>query len=183
MYQVSRSRNSPSFEDWLDERDFQTLLDSICYNTKGTILYDDFLSFALDSEESEDIVEIHEKLSKEVFQRSKMKLKDLLKLFNSSKTFVKGYVRNSEFKIIMRKVSSKMSSKAIDTLTAYWDQDNEGTVDFYSFSVWAHTGSVKEEVSTSHIVRCGMLWWSGCYVVKCTCCDEHAYFNCHIWRK
>jgi hypothetical protein len=149
MYLASKTRNAPPFEDWLEERNFQTLVDALCYNAKGTILYDDFLSFALDSEESEGIIEIHEKLSKEVFQRSKMKYRDLLKLFSSSKTFVKGYVRNSEFKVVMRKISSKMSTKAIEALTAYWDQDNEGTVDFNSFAVWAHTGSVKEEVRTS----------------------------------
>lgn len=169
MHLACKTRNAPPFEEWLEERDLQTLLDALCYNAKGTILYDDFLSFALDSEESEAIIDIHEKLSKEMFQRSKMKMKDLLKLFSSSKTYVKGYVRNSEFKVIMRKISSKMSSKAIEALTAYWDQDNEGTVDFNSFAIWAHTGSVKEEVSANCVAWCGVVWHSmvWCGVVRC----------------
>lgn len=121
-------------------------IDAICHNKKGTIAYDEFLSFALNIDENDEVVEIHLKLQKIIFKRSKMKLKDLLKLFSTSKTFSKGYVRNSEFQNILRKISSKISVKDIEILIAHLDTDKEGTIDFNYFSIWLYTGIVQDEV-------------------------------------
>ena len=147
LYHVGKSRNGPNFDDWLDDRSYKILTDALCHNNKGTIFYDEFLSYALDSEEQDEIVDIHAKLQKEIFKRSKLRLKDFIKLFSVSKTYSKGYVRNSECQNILRKVSSKISEKDCEVIIAYWDTDKEGTVDYQSLAVWLHTGAEPEEVS------------------------------------
>ena len=101
----------------------------------------------MNTDENDEVVETHLKLQKVIFRRSKMKLKDLLKLFSTSKTFSKGYVRNSEFQTILRKISSKISVKDVEILIAHLDIDKEGTIDFNYFAVWLHTGIVQDEVS------------------------------------
>ena len=76
-----------------------------------------------------------------------MKFTDFIKLFSTSKNYSKGFVRNSEFKNIVRKISSRISVKDADVLVSYWDHENEGTIDFQSFAVWAHTGHIPDDVS------------------------------------
>ena len=131
----------------MTEQNYKFFIDAISHNKKGTIAYDEFLLFALNTDENDEVVETHLKLQKVIFRRSKMKLKDLLKLFSTSKTFSKGYVRNSEFQTILRKISSKISVKDVEILIAHLDIDKEGTIDFNYFAVWLHTGIVQDEVS------------------------------------
>ena len=131
----------------MTEQNYKVFIDAISHNKKGTIAYDEFLLFALNTDENDEVVETHLKLQKVIFRRSKMKLKDLLKLFSTSKTFSKGYVRNSEFQTILRKISSKISVKDVEILIAHLDIDKEGTIDFNYFAVWLHTGIVQDEVS------------------------------------
>ena len=70
---AGNARNSRHmvFEDWLDDADLQTLSDALTYRKGGSIPYDDFLSFGLDLEEPEELQELHAKLHKEIFKRSK----------------------------------------------------------------------------------------------------------------
>lgn len=86
-----------------------------------------------------------------------MKFKDVIKQFSTSKTFGKGYVRNSEFQNIIRKLTPKLSTRDVEALIEYWDPDKEGTVDFHSFAVWAHTGHVQDEVRTLFFQFCIIL--------------------------
>ena len=151
IYQIGRPRNGPPFDEYLDEKDLKILIDSLCHNNKGTILYEEFISFALDHETSDETIEVHAKLQKEIFKRTKLRLKDFIKLFSVSKTYGKGYVRNSEFQNVLRKVSSKISVKDVDILTTYWDVEKEGTIDFHAFAVWLHTGNVPEEVRSDSL--------------------------------
>lgn len=148
IYEGTKSRNGDgkAFEDWIKDSDLDTLLESLCHGSKGSIAYDDFLSFALDTSESDDMIDLHSKMHKEVFKRSKLRLKDLIKLFSLSKSFAEGYVRNGEFDKIVKKMYTKISSKEIEMLVDYWDRDKEGTVDYYSFCVWLHTGNLPDEV-------------------------------------
>lgn len=141
-----KPRNGPSFEEWISESDLRILLDCLSYRGNGVIAYQDFLTFALDSFESDEIIDVHEKLRKEIFIRSKLKLKDVVKLFKSVKTFPNGYVRSSEFKTIIRKISPKISSSDAETVICHLDPDREGTVDFNLFAVWVHTGHLPDEV-------------------------------------
>ena len=123
IYQIGRPRNGPPFDEYLDEKNLKILIDSLCHNNKGTILYEEFISFAVDHETSDETIEVHAKLQKEIFKRTKLRLKDFIKLFSVSKTYGKGYVRNSEFQNVLRKVSSKISVKDVDILTSYWERD------------------------------------------------------------
>lgn len=124
------------------------LVDAICHNNKGTLSYDEFLSFALNIAESDEVIETFLKMQKEIFKRSKLRFTDLLKLFSTSKTYAKGFVRNSEFQNILRKISSKISVKDVETLVLYLDVEKEGTVDFNFFAVWLFTGMLSDEVDT-----------------------------------
>ena len=151
IYQIGRPRNGPPFDEYLDEKDLKILIDSLCHNNKGTILYEEFISFAIDHDTSDEAIEVHAKLQKEIFKRTKLRLKDFIKLFSVSKTYGKGYVRNSEFQNVLRKVSSKISVKDVDILTTYWDVEKEGTIDFHAFAVWLHTGNVPEEVRSDSL--------------------------------
>jgi Ca2+-binding EF-hand superfamily protein len=147
IYQVGKLKSGPAFNEWLCEDDLEILLKALSRNKTGSILYDDFLSFAFDVEESDEVIEIHEKIRKEIFGRSKLNFTDLVKSFSTSKNYSKGFVRNSEFKSVVRKISSRISSKDVDILVSYWDTENEGTIDFQSFAVWAHTGHAPDDVS------------------------------------
>lgn len=147
IYQVGKLKSGPAFTEWLSESDLEILLKALSRNKTGSIPYDDFLSFAFDLEESDEVIEIHEKFRKEIFGRSKLKFTDFIKLFSTSKNYSKGFVRNSEFKNIVRKISSRISVKDADVLVSYWDHENEGTIDFQSFAVWAHTGHIPDDVS------------------------------------
>jgi hypothetical protein len=100
-------------------------MEAVSYDNKGTINYDNFLLFALDAVESDDIIEIHEKIHKEVFTRLKLRFKDVLKLFSSSKTYENGYVRTSEFEKVLKKMSSRITTKDLEFLVGYWDKEQE----------------------------------------------------------
>ena len=116
------------------------------HSGNGVIPYQDFLTFALDCAENDEIIDVHEKLRKEIFIRSKLKVKDIVKLFCTVKTFSNGYVRSSEFKTIIRKISPKITSSDAEVVICYLDPDKEGTVDFNLFAVWVHTGHFSDEV-------------------------------------
>lgn len=141
-----KSRNGPSFEEWISESDLLILLNCLSHSGNGVIAYQDFLTFALDTVESDEVIDVHEKLRKEIFIRSKLKFKDVVKLFNTVKTFSNGYVRSSEFKIIIRKISPKISSSDAEVVICYLDPDREGTIDFNLFAVWVHCGHLPDEV-------------------------------------
>ena len=147
IYQTGKAKSGPVFTEWLSEDDSEILLKALSRNKTGSIPYDDFLSFAFDLEESDEVIEIHEKIRKEIFGRSKLKFTDLVKSFSTSKNYSKGFVRNSEFKSVVRKISSRIIVKDVDVLVSHWDTESEGTIDFQSFAVWAHTGHVPEDVS------------------------------------
>lgn len=141
-----RTRNGPSFEEWISESDLSILLNCLSHSGNGVIPYQDFLTFALDCAENDEIIDTHEKLRKEIFIRSKLKYKDIVKLFCTVKTFSNGYVRSSEFKTIIRKISPKITSSDAEIVVCYLDPDKEGTVDFNLFAVWVHTGHSSDEV-------------------------------------
>ena len=67
----TRNSRHMAFEDWLEDADLQALSDALTYRRGGSIPYDDFLSFGLDLEEPEELQELHAKLHKEIFKRSK----------------------------------------------------------------------------------------------------------------
>jgi Ca2+-binding EF-hand superfamily protein len=143
----SRDRAPTSFEDWLADGELQNLLDGLAYSKNGTIVYDDFLLFSLEpaSGDSEELVELHAKMSKEVWLRSKLRSKDLLKYFSSSRTASQGYVRVSEFDKVVRKIFPKASTKDVELLVARFDPSKDGTMDFNEFITWLSAGRVPEE--------------------------------------
>ena len=155
-----RDRDIPaSFDDWLADNDMQNLLDGLAYSKNGTIAYDDFLLFALEpaSGDSEQVVEVHSKMSKEVWLRSKLRLKDVIKLFSSSRTVAQGYVRVSEFEKVVRKIYSKATTKDVEVLVARFDPAKDGTVDFNLFAAWLHCGRVPEESREKWVSQAGLL--------------------------
>lgn len=143
MYKMVQSRDP--FEDWMEEDAFQSLMDALA-DKKGNIPYDDFLLFALDVEEDDDLADLHGTLKKEVFKKAKLKKKEVEKMFASTKNVSNGYCRSSEFEKIFRKLHPKSSAKDVERIIERWDLANEGVVDFIMFSKWLDIGNNPDEV-------------------------------------
>ena len=154
MSSQSRNQLPSEFEDWLSERDFGILADALAYPHKGkgssgSVAYNEFASFVLGGSktakgaigaESEIVMECHMKLVKEGLERNKLLPRDVLKLFNSSRSFSNGYVKSSEFEKVLKRISSKLSSGDLEELIKRFDTSDEGTVDYYLFITWLYSG-------------------------------------------
>ena len=89
---------------------------------------------------------MHTKVHKEVFQRSKHTLKDVVKAFSASRTFARGYAKTAEVDKALRKLSSKIALEDAEALSGHWDRELEGTVDYHALAVWLHAGADQDEL-------------------------------------
>ena len=68
------------------------------YHAHGAVAYNDFVAFIYDIENI-NTNNIHHKLQKEVFEKNKLRPKDILKYFNTSRSYSSGYVKTIEFEM------------------------------------------------------------------------------------
>ncbi len=97
--------------------------------------YDVFLAFCLDVEENSETMQLL-KTVQQGLTRNRFKAKDVLKLFQGSKTFKNGYVRVTEFEKALKKAVTKIKPDDLAALVKRWDVDGEGTVDIKNFVNW-----------------------------------------------
>jgi hypothetical protein len=147
---VSTSRDS--FDDFLGDGQFDVLMDCLSNsNSKGSINYVDFLLFATDAKESDELTELHAMFQKELLKKERRRLRDLIKQFASCKTFNAGYVGKTEFEKIVRKLLPK-APRNLDVLLHRWDPTDEGVIDLNVFCSWLFVGFDPNEVSSLYRV-------------------------------
>jgi Ca2+-binding EF-hand superfamily protein len=137
-----------NFDDWLNGDNLDRLIESLSYHNNNSnsgnnnIDYNSFLLFALNidydqlNNNNEELYEIYLKLHKIMFHKLKLTITEIIKLFATSKTFQKGYVRNVEFNKILTKISSKITNDDCKILTNSFDFDQQGIVDFHLIIDW-----------------------------------------------
>jgi Ca2+-binding EF-hand superfamily protein len=163
--QAQRSRRgsnrAEAFEDWLSDADLEVLCNCLSYTKTGTggIDYDHFLSFALDVDENgqDDLADLHDKLQKTVYTKARMKSKDIVKLFSTSRTFKTGFVRSSEFEKVLQRLYSRIAPAETGLLLRRFDPDKEGTVDYCSFMSWMAAGVPAEALKVKFVHQMQLL--------------------------
>ena len=151
----SRGRSDLPFDEWISDETFATLQDS--YATKnGGISYVDLILYALDSRESDEVIEVHDKIQKDVSKKLKtMRYKEVSQLlFSSYKGYgTTGHIKSSDFEKALRKWSSKtLSSEEVESIVARFDINKDGEIDYNSFSAWLCIGSTPKE-SMAKLIR------------------------------
>jgi Ca2+-binding EF-hand superfamily protein len=151
IYQsVHNSSRSVEFNSWISDDELGIIID--CFPSKdpkhkGSIIYDDLL-LCIDDDgvESRDLVLLHDILQNEVFTKSKMKVKDIEKMFSSFRTALHGFCRTSEFEKTVTKMFAKISSNDLELVSDRFDRQKDGIVDFSLFSLWLSIGVEPKQV-------------------------------------
>eukprot|EP00605_Chrysophyceae_sp_TOSAG23-4_P002649 GSChrysophyteH1.ASY1.ANO1.2925.1 assembled CDS len=149
----ARSDLPDSFEEFVRDEELGALADSLAYPLAGkpghgTVAYNEFVVWAIGTggrkgdinTESETAMDVHMKLSKEALERSKLRPKDILKYFSSSRSYSNGYVKTSEFEKVLKRLYSKISRTDLDDILKRFDANDEGTVDYNVFISWLYCG-------------------------------------------
>ena len=141
IFSAVKVKDSTMLEDVIDEADLSLIFDCLSTQKEGFVDYDCFIGYALDElNEEANLDDIHEKILKDI-QKSKLRAKDVLKIFSTSKSFKNGYVRQTEFEKFVFKAFSKLSSDNLKSLSRRFDLTNEGVIDYSLFLRWAFAGA------------------------------------------
>jgi Ca2+-binding EF-hand superfamily protein len=135
------SNSNFDFDSILSTNALTRICNQFASEVKGTIDYMDFLLFIQEGEETESL-----RILKDILLKSKMKANDLCKHFSSSKTYLRGYCKTSEFEKVVAKLYPKVSTHEIECLTQYFDEESDGIVDFNLFIYWLYIGKINGEV-------------------------------------
>jgi Ca2+-binding EF-hand superfamily protein len=137
----SDKKRKKDVDDYFEEGDWDCLCGALAGAKVGSVVYDDFLLFALDEEDGAGAVRgVQLKLQNEIIGRSKLQLKDCLKVFQKFDKAEKGFVKLQDFETCVLKLCSKLSTKELKFLTEKWGVSDDGVIDYFVFSSWIWVG-------------------------------------------
>ncbi|RYH09009.1 hypothetical protein EON65_40435, partial [archaeon] len=135
FYNATKSPRDDVFEDAVDSSALEDMMLCLSDNNDGSINYQSFLAYIFDQNEDDETRSLRDNIGKDIIKR-KYSRRDLIKNFNSAKTFSKGYVRPSEMEKVIRKLAPKISSRDAASIAKRFDFNKEGAADYNLLIDW-----------------------------------------------